>query len=74
MEHHVFKLPIITKVTTEKASQFILPLASIYNTNVRLNEQKCIFEHFGKVKTRKIFVYETFLFLKILPPFSEVPL
>jgi hypothetical protein len=39
------RLSLITECATEKASQFIMLLKSVYNKNVCLNNQKHIFEH-----------------------------
>ncbi len=49
-------LSFIVEGTTEKVSHFIMPLKSIYNRNFCFNQQKYIFEHFGKVKTTKIYL------------------
>jgi hypothetical protein len=49
-----FILSLIVEGTTEKVSQFIMPLMSIYNKMLRLNEQKCIFKHYRKIKPIKI--------------------
>jgi hypothetical protein len=38
-----FKLSFIKEVTTEKVSQFTMPLKSIYNKNVCVQKLKCIF-------------------------------
>ncbi len=44
--------------TTEKVLQFLMPLKAVYNGFI---EQKCVFEHCGKVKTRKICWVKLFL-------------
>jgi len=47
-------LSLIVGGATEKVSQFIMPLMSVYNKLLCLNEQKCIFEHRRKIKPIKI--------------------
>ncbi len=53
MEQHVFAYSIIIEGTTEKVMQFIIPLKSIYNKNLGLIEQKCIFERNREIQTSK---------------------
>jgi hypothetical protein len=50
MEQRIFNFSLIIGGTTEKVLQFIMPLKAVYNSFI---EQKCVFEHCGKVKTRK---------------------
>ncbi len=56
----------LQKAPLKRYHNFIMPQTSNYDTNLRLNEQKCIFERFGKVNTRKnfcicnIFVFKNF--------------
>jgi hypothetical protein len=38
-----FTLSLIVEGTTEKVSQFVVPLRSIYSSKMSFNEQKCIF-------------------------------
>ncbi len=60
------RLLLITESPTEQASQFIMPLKSVYSKNICFNEQKCIFEHGREVKTTKeIFVITFFVFVFI---------
>jgi len=53
-------------------------LKSIYNKNLCFNEQKCIFEHCGKIKTIEFYVILKpifFWFKKMFyPPFQNCPL
>ncbi len=51
-----FTVSLIVEGTTEKVSQFIMPLVSIYDKMLCLNEQKCIFEHCMKIKPIKIYL------------------
>jgi hypothetical protein len=51
MEQNVLKLSLIMEGTTEKVSQFTMLIKSIYNKNVRFDEQKCTLEYFRKVQT-----------------------
>ncbi len=44
---------LIIEGTTEKVFQFVMPLKAVYNRKFGFIEQKCNFEHCGKVKTRK---------------------
>ncbi len=53
MEQHDFAFSWNIEGTTEKVLQFIMPLNSIYNNNLDLTEQKCIFEHKREVQTIK---------------------
>jgi hypothetical protein len=56
MEQGIFSLSLIIEAATEKLLQFLLPLKSIFaifSKNFGFVEQKCIFEHRRKVKTRK---------------------
>jgi hypothetical protein len=53
MQHHSIAFSFVTEVATEKVLQFILPLKSVYSRNFGFAEQKCNFEHCGKVKSRK---------------------
>jgi hypothetical protein len=54
MEQHVFlTISLIIEGDTEKELQFTLPLKLIYNKNFCFVEQRCIFEHSGKVNIRK---------------------
>ncbi len=48
-----FAFSLMIEGTTEKVLQFIMPLKSSYNKNLGFNEQKCIFEHYKEVQTRK---------------------
>jgi hypothetical protein len=51
MEQHVFSS--IIEGAAEKILQFIMPLKSVYNGNFGSIEQKCIFEYWKRVKSRK---------------------
>ncbi len=53
MEQRVFAFSIITKSTTEKVMQFIMPLKSVYNKNKVSLNKKCIFEHYREIQTNK---------------------
>ncbi len=48
-----FAFLIIVEGTTEKVLQFIMPLKSIYNKNLGFIEQKCIYEEYAEIQTRK---------------------
>jgi hypothetical protein len=50
-----FYISIYCGGTTEKVSQFSMPIMSVYNKILCLNEQKCIFEHGRKIKPIKYF-------------------
>ncbi len=50
---NVFAFSLNIEGTTEKMLQFILSLKSIYNNNLGLIEQKCIFEHYREIQTVK---------------------
>jgi hypothetical protein len=52
-QHACFTFSSIVEFAAEKVLQFIMPLKSIDNKNFSFVKQKCIFEHYGKVKTRK---------------------
>jgi len=60
MERHVFGFSLIIEGATEKVLQFTMPLKSYHIRNIGFNEQKCIFEHPGKVETTPIFTIKTF--------------
>ncbi len=75
------QLSLITEGATEKVSQFILSLRSVYNKNECFNEQKC-----QKLKNNFIFtflscpvylfrgaLYELILELRIDLPFNYLP-
>ncbi len=47
---HFLKLSLIKEGTTEKVSQFLMPLKSILDKGLCFNYQKCIFELYKKVK------------------------
>ncbi len=52
MKEQIFYIFIdYRKDTIEKVLQFIVTLKSIYNKTFSFIEQKCIFEHYRKVKT-----------------------
>ncbi len=55
MEQCIFTFPLIVGGTTEKVSQFSMPIMSVYNEILCLKEQKCIFEHGRKIKPIKYF-------------------
>ncbi len=56
-----FRLSYITEGATKKASNFIMPLKSIYNKNFYFIEDKCILEHCRKVEAiKKLFLYFSF--------------
>jgi hypothetical protein len=44
-KQHIFAFSLIIVDATEKVLQFMMPLKSIYNKNLGLIEQKCVFEH-----------------------------
>jgi hypothetical protein len=49
-----------------------MPLKSIYNKNLGSIEQKCIFEHYKEVQTRKTLLIDIiFVMIKLLMTFSE---
>jgi hypothetical protein len=52
-----FKLSLIKEGATEKVSQFILPLKSIYNKTFCLITQNVFFEIYRKVKSISIFLH-----------------
>ncbi len=58
---------IVIGGTTEKASQFIVSLKSIFDENLCLKKQKCIFEHYWKVQAQTIFTFKTISYLKCSP-------
>jgi hypothetical protein len=45
------RLPLIREGATEKASQLLMPLKSIYSKDFHFSELKCIFEQCRKVQT-----------------------
>jgi len=51
IEQYVFRLLLIKGGATEKVSQFIMLLKSIYIKDFCFNKQKCFFDHGTKVKT-----------------------
>jgi hypothetical protein len=42
---------LIIEGTTEKVSQFVMPIKLVFSKNFYSNEQKFTFEHFRKVNT-----------------------
>jgi hypothetical protein len=62
--------------STEKVLQLIIELKSIYNKNLDFVKQKCIFEHYREVQTRKsLLIYIIFCRdINYFPmTFSELP-
>ncbi len=51
-----FTFPLIIEGATEKVLKFRMPLKSVDNRNFGSIKQKCIFEHFRRVKNRTISV------------------
>jgi len=75
IEQHIFAFSSIKEGTTEKMLQGIMSLKPIYNKNFCFVEQKCIFEHYRKIQTIKIFESTLLLPLNFfLMGFSELPL
>ncbi len=53
MEQYFFAFSLIIEGTTEKVSQIIMPLKSIYNRNVSFIEQKLYFWTLRRVSSKK---------------------
>jgi len=50
MEQHILRLSLITEGNTEKESQFIVPVKSIYNKNVCFNEHSALLNMTERLK------------------------
>jgi hypothetical protein len=57
-------LSSIIEGTTEKGSQFMKPLMSIYNRNFGFVKQKCIFENYREFQARKTLLIEIICAMK----------
>ncbi len=70
-----FTFSLITVGATEKVFKFKMPLKLFYNRNFVSIKQKCIFEHFRRVKNRKRSIKWHYLCYKTLVLFasSELP-
>jgi hypothetical protein len=64
MEQHIFAFSLMIEGTTEKVLQFMMPLKSIYNKNLGFIEQKCIFEYYREVQTRKTQLIDMIFIMK----------
>jgi hypothetical protein len=60
---YFFTFSFIIEGAAEKVLQIIMSMNSIYNKNFHFNEEKCIFEPYGKVKNIRFF--KIILFFKI---------
>jgi hypothetical protein len=56
MEMCIFRLLLVVDGATEKVSQFVRPIKSVYDKKCGFNEQKCIFENCRKVKTKNFII------------------
>ena len=63
---HLFTFSLIIDGATEKVLQFMMPLKSIRNKNFGFMEQKCIFDNYSKVVTRKILFFDIIFVVKKL--------
>ncbi len=72
---HFFTFSLIIDGATEKILPFTMPLKSVFNRNFVFIKQKCIYEHFLRVKTIKRYIKLYYFCHKTLVLFasSELP-
>ncbi len=71
---HFFTFSLIVEGGTEKVSQFIMPLKSIYNKNFGFIQLKCTFENDRKVKERKEYENDAIFVIKCCDYFCRAAL